>query len=947
MRRLLQGRDTKSKAVEATKARDGQPKHGFNIKSTLSSGHYLGVDQRGRGGRAGGDKVKFLRRTYGLPFGGDFRAATVPAAIALAVILCAAVFAEFQNREIFMQQSRADVAADLAHMRGRLEGNLDSNIQLVRGLVATVSTEPDMSQERFSVLASRLLQESSQIRHIAAAPNFVVSLIYPVAGNEKAIGLDYRQVEGQRASAFQARDTGELALAGPIELVQGGTALVGRFPVFTGSARGQGGFWGVISAAIDTEKVFRDSGLFDPALPYDVAIGHDLQSKPFFGNAEVLLGDPVVTKVNLPSLSLFIAAVPKRGWHAAPNNVWLLRVFIFVCGALILIPILLTGRLVGERQRHIGELSRRELELEQLSRRLALALDTSKVGVWDYDTATKELVWDERMAELYGLECHGKPRTYETWKNSVHPDDVERAEREFDDGIASTGKYEAHFRIRLPDGDVRHVRAVGATYLAANGNIKVIGLNWDVSADVALNEDLRRAKNLTEARNAELLVAKARIELTALHDSLTGLPNRRYLDEKLELRALARGGKARRTALLHIDLDRFKQINDTLGHAAGDAMLIHAANVLKNNVRAGDFLARVGGDEFVVLCQLEGRSECENARYLSGIAERIIGKMRQPVMYEGHECRFGVSIGIATDDGSGDPRDLLVNADIALYRAKSLGRNRHQFFNEALQAEIINTKRVADEILTGLEQGQFVVHYQPQFDASTLEVTGVEALVRWKHPTQGILGPDSFLKIAEELSVVSTIDRLVLEQALADFEEWRAAGLAIPKLAVNVSARRLDDEELIAGLRGLGIRPGTVSFELVESIFLDDKDTFIGSNVQRIKDLGIDIEIDDFGTGYASIVSLIKLRPRRLKIDRQLVMPIVSSAEQRGLVQSIIEIGRSLGIEVIAEGVETLDHVRILKKLGCQELQGYVFARPMSSEALKSFVHGRSWRAAS
>lgn len=629
------------------------------------------------------------------------------------------------------------------------------------------------------------------------------------------------------------------------------------------------------------------------------------------------------------------------------DDLWLLRGLVILCGALIVIPLLATGRLVSERKNHIEELCRREQELGQLSQRLSLALDTSKIGVWDYDPASRELVWDRRMDELYGIESGEQPRGYETWRNAVHPDDLERVERAFDDGMVSDGRYDANYRVFLPGGAIRYVRAVGAFYRDVDGNAKVIGLNWDVSADVALNEDLRRAKRQTEARNAELLVAKARIELTALHDSLTGLPNRRYLDEKLALRASSEKGKTRRTALLHVDLDRFKQINDTLGHAAGDAMLVHAADILKSNVRAGDFLARVGSDEFVVLCQLDGRDEGGHAQYLAALADRIITKMRQPVVYEGHECRFGVSVGIALEDGSGEGlRNLLVNADIALHRAKSSGRSRHQFFNEALQADIVRTKQMADEILTGLEQGQFIVHYQPQFDASTLEVAGVEALVRWDHPTRGILGPDIFLKAAEELNVLSIIDGTVLHQALVDFEDWSSIGLAVPRIAVNVSASRLGDEELIQSLIGLGIQPGAVSFELVESIFLDDNDTSVGANVERIKALGIDIEIDDFGTGYASIVSLLKLKPRRLKIDRQLVTPIVTSAAQRGLVQSIIEIGRSLGIEVIAEGVETAEHVRILRKLGCHGLQGYVFARPMAAGPLKAFIGSRSWRAA-
>jgi len=885
--------------------------------------------------------------------GATFRRTNIPAAIALVVALAGGLFADYQNREIGRERLRSEVLSQVSLIRARLEGNINGNIQLVRGLVATLATEPNMSQQRFGMLAANLLGERSQIRNIAAAPDLVVRLMYPLVGNEKAIGLDYRLNERQRDTVFRARDTGELVLAGPVDLVQGGRGFIGRFPVFVSTPHSERTFWGVVSAVIDLERLYADSGLLDDDQTIAIAIsGADgvrgAQDTPFFGEAATVADDPVTAEVHLPSGAWTVAAVPKNGWDVPSTDRWILRVLILAGGAIIFVPIFLTGRLIEERQRHIGELRRREVDLQRLSRRLGLALETSRVGVWEYNITNDVLVWDERMNELYGLPADNRQRSYTDWHNALHPDDLERAQEDFRQAVETTGQYNSDYRLKLPDGSVRHIRAIGAVYEDVDGTSKIVGVNWDVSSDVALNDDLRRVKNLTEARNAELLVAKARIEHTALHDSLTGLPNRRFLDQKLELRAALREDEGRRTALLHIDLDRFKQINDTLGHAAGDAMLVHASKILRVNVRSTDFIARVGGDEFVVLCWMDNDDPADDALYLSSLAERIIREMREPVRYEGHECRFGVSVGIATEPDTGcDPRRLLVNADIALYRAKSRGRNRYQFFNDALQAEIVHTKRVADEILNGLEQGEFVAYYQPQFDAETLEVTGVEALARWNHPSEGVLGPDAFLKVAEELNVVSTIDRMILEQALADFSMWAEQGIPIPKISVNVSARRLNDEELIGGLSRLDFKPGTVSFELVESIFLDENDEHIGWNVEQIKELGIDIEIDDFGTGYASIVSLIKLKPRRLKIDRQLVMPITGSPAQRHLVESIIEIGKSLGIEVIAEGVETMEHARVLRQLGCHGLQGYAFARPMRAVELNAFVAARRWRKAS
>ena len=882
-----------------------------------------------------------------------FRITNIPAFLAIFVIAFAWLFAEYQNRRVFEQDLRAQVLDRVSLIRAKLEGQINANIQLVRGLIATLETEPYMTQQRFASLASNLLEPNSQLRNIAAAPDLVVTLMYPIKGNERAIGLDYNKNEAQREAAQRARDTGELILAGPVDLVQGGQGFIGRFPVFTRRPDGTRAFWGIVSAVVDLEKLYRDSGLLDKNLPIEIALsGRDgmggLDGERFFGPAHVITDNPVVVGVLLPSGSWRIAAVPRGGWDVSPHNVWLLRALMLVAGALIMVPTVLTGRLTEERQKNIRELKRRERQLERLSRRLGLALKTSQVGTWETTIGTENEFWDDRMNELFGYPADGRCRTSDHWRRRLHPDDLAQAQAEFRKAVETDGGYVSQYRIVLGDGDVRHIRAIGAIYKDEPGPKKMVGVNWDVTADVRLNEELKRAKTLTEARNAELEATKARIEFNALHDSLTGLPNRRYLDDILAEHAGKFVEGVETAGLLQIDLDRFKQINDTLGHAAGDAMLVHTAKVLKSTVEPGDFVARIGGDEFVVVCRRSAGAEDGDSRHLASLADRIIERMRQPVVYHGHECRVGVSIGIATDRGAvADPLRLLVNADIALYRAKSSGRNRYQFFNDALQAEIVTTKRIADDILSGLENNQFVAWYQPQFDAGTLDIIGVEALARWNHPTEGLLAPNSFMKIAEELNVVAAIDRVILEQTLANFTRWERAGLNIPKASVNVSARRLHDEELVRNLRRMDIRPGTISFELVESIFLDENDELLTWNVEQVKDLGIDIEIDDFGTGYASIVSLMKLKPRRLKIDRQFVKPVTHSPAQRQLVGSIIDIGRSLGIEVLAEGVETMAHARTLQKLGCNALQGYAFARPMSGDDLVEFVRSRRWRKAS
>ncbi len=869
------------------------------------------------------------------------RPSRLPVLLALIATMVLGAFAHWQNQVAYDQRVRSDVLKELSVVRAKLEGNINSNIQLVRGMVATIATEPDMDQARFAQLASKLLEERSQIRNIAAAPDLVISLMYPLEGNEQAVGLDYRKNDAQRDAALRARDTHQMVLAGPVALLQGGEGFIARFPVFVGEGS-DSVFWGIVSSVFETRRLYGDSGLFDSGLGIEVAIeGRDGLvgvGGPFYGDAKVLQSRPVTAEIILPAGRWEIAAIPRGGWQAVAPNAWLIWLGFILVGGIVAVPTYYAGRMNEDRQRHVDALRHREGDLLRLSRRLGLALETSQIGVFEYDIDNGNLVWDDRVNSIFGLPRDNGIRGYAHWRDAIHPDDLARAEEEFRVAVQVTGHYHSEYRIVTPDSVVRNVRAIGTVYRDPGNTTKIVGVNWDVSADVALNEDLKRASKLSEARYAELEAAKAAIEHNALHDSLTGLPNRRYLDDVLRQRASDAEARGEALSLLHIDLDRFKQINDTLGHAAGDAMLVHVAEVLASNTRAEDFAARVGGDEFVVVS-----GEGDEAA-LAAIANRIIQRLREPVRYGEHWCRFGVSVGIASETGRQlDPKRLMINADIALYRAKGRGRNRYEFFTSALQSEVTRSKRLADEIQQGLERAEFVPYFQPQFDAETLEVVGVEALARWRHPSGRVLAPAEFLDIAEDLDVVPVIDRIVLESSLRYLDLWQQNGIPMPKVAVNVSARRLQDERLIESLTGISFAPGQLAFELVESIFLDETDEVVRWNIDQIKELGIDIEIDDFGTGHASIVSLMRLKPKRLKIDRQLVAPVVESAAQRQLVKSIVDIGRSLGIEVLGEGVETMAHAAILRKLGCTTLQGYAFATPMSGEALEGFLTEKPW----
>ncbi|XAZ22570.1 EAL domain-containing protein [Sinorhizobium sp. B11] len=527
------------------------------------------------------------------------------------------------------------------------------------------------------------------------------------------------------------------------------------------------------------------------------------------------------------------------------------------------------------------------------------------------------------MHRLYGTGQTVREVPTLIWANAIHPDDRERAERDFEKAIATRGAYNSQFRIILPSGEIRHIRSRAHFYVDEEGMPSFIGAEWDVTADVLLNAELGKQKMVAEARALALEESNARIEHVADHDYLTGMPNRRLLDKRL---AELPGDKSISTlAVLHLDLDQFKQINDSHGHTAGDAVLRSASLRIAAAIPANGMAARVGGDEFViVLMNFAGLEE------LTAIVEDVQRRLRKKIRFGKEMLQSGASIGVSWSSDR-RARNLLAESDLALYQAKKLGRNRIEFFSRQLQDDLRGKRRLAEGLAQALEKGEVIPYYQVQLDARTREITGLEALARWDHPEKGVLAPGVFLRIADEYGLSADIDAAVLQRALEDRATWQAMGYHVPRIAVNISPGRLADPALLEKLRRLAIPPGAIVFELVETIFLDDCDEKFLANIDLIKEMGIDIEIDDFGSGHASLIGLVRLKPKRLKIDRQLVTDVVESAEQRRVIGSIVEIAKALDVEVIAEGVETEAHAVTLSWLGCDSLQGFALGYPASA----------------
>jgi diguanylate cyclase (GGDEF)-like protein/PAS domain S-box-containing protein len=457
----------------------------------------------------------------------------------------------------------------------------------------------------------------------------------------------------------------------------------------------------------------------------------------------------------------------------------------------------------------------------------------------------------------------------------------------------------------------------------------------DQEALIKLSEELV----LLEKENRRLFDLARTVARESKEDPLTGLSNRRHFEVQLKawVSGLRKGGRS--FAVFCVDLDRFKSVNDTLGHGAGDRLLIHVADVLRRLCEEGDLIARMGGDEFVVLRPLG-----DSALSISGLADRIVQEMREPFAFEGKSIVCGASVGVALADAKmSNPDQVVADADEALYHAKAHGRGRWSFFTAEMHADSIATKQLAAELLVACDRKEFVPYFQPIIDAGTGQLVSAEVLVRWLHPQRGLLLPGEFLRVAASMGIVSRIDRLVFGVVRTELHRLDEVGAVLPRVSINVSAGRLEDPSLIHEIKSSGINPSRIVIEILESVYLERMSDTVKWALNELAEMGVTIALDDFGTGHASVKGLLKINPKILKIDKGFVRPAVYDARSRALLESIIGIGRGLGMKVVAEGVETAEHVALVRGLGCDYLQGYFLGSPMSASDLAERMNNQDW----
>ncbi len=569
------------------------------------------------------------------------------------------------------------------------------------------------------------------------------------------------------------------------------------------------------------------------------------------------------------------------------------------------------GRAMHEAETR-ARLRRAEQSLRQSESRLARAQKIARMGSWEWDLDTGEIYWSDELYRIFGLE----PGTPAVIENDWVIAQINQADRPaFKKAILNAS---------------RNCQPFNIVYRITSGNDDEIVVNSQAEVEPGDDGKARLISGTTLDITARIR-AESEIQQLINYDTLTGLPNRNLLHDRLKL-AIAQAARERMLlGVMVLDLDRFKSINDTLGHRAGDKLLKTVASRLEACVRESDTLARLGGDEFVVIL-----INVANEEGITVVAKKILAVIAEPIYIDGHEIYTSGSIGIAVYPMDGeDSHTLLKHADLAMYQAKELDRNNFQFFSREMNIKVLERMMLENSMRRALDKEEFFLVYQPQVDARSGRIVGMEALLRWQHPDLGLLSPDKFIFLAEETGFILQLGEWVLREACRQNREWQERGLPPVRMAVNLSAKQFGqyhlDEMIAATLMETGLSPEWLELEITESAVMKNAEQNI-SILRTMKDMGVTLAIDDFGTGYSSLSYLKHFPINRLKIDRSFVRDITSNTDDAAIAEIIIAMAQTLKLNVIAEGVETRAQMEFLSFHNCVEMQGYLFSRPVRSE---------------
>jgi len=585
-------------------------------------------------------------------------------------------------------------------------------------------------------------------------------------------------------------------------------------------------------------------------------------------------------------------------------------------GAMLLLALLMVWffryalRTSQEIDDNLIDLQASNQALEASEQRFRAVAEAASDWIWETDRQHRLTYLSQRFVDVTGYKTHdwlGQPL------NLLLACDTTPLGAWLDDLDESSGQQAAHLRCAYHDQHnlLRFCRLSARPIHAKGQRIGFRGTASDITDEVA---------------------AHAHIQHLSMHDALTGLANRNKLSRFLE-QALLKGEQAAPLTLILLDLDSFKPINDSLGHAAGDAVLLEIAARLRETTRDGDLVARLGGDEFVlVIANMDNRKEIDR------FCARLIDSLHQPIPYEDHSLHVGASLGIAQTRLQGyDAGELIRCADIALYQAKAEGKNTWRYFSVEMNQQIQYRRQLENDLRRAVKQQEFVLHFQPRYRLQSLEIVSVETLVRWQHPVEGLLGPDTFIPLAEQTDLIVPLGLWVLRNACEIARDWPAPLL----VSVNLSPAQFSRSDVVADVRQILVETGfpaqRLELEITENVMLNDIEGALGT-MNALKELGVRLNMDDFGTGYSSLGYLRTYPFDSIKIDKRFVAGLSSDSNDRAVVQAIINLGKAMGLTVTAEGVETEQQLRALGMEQCHEVQGFYLSRPLERDDFEALL---------
>jgi diguanylate cyclase (GGDEF)-like protein len=821
----------------------------------------------------------------------------------------------FLQQEIIRQ--RSETQNQLTTLRTQIEGVINSNIQLVQGLAAVISTKPDIDQEYFARISKGIIKNSNIIHNLAGAPDLIISLIYPVQGNQAALGLDYSLHPQQKAAALKVIESGKLVLAGPLQLQQGGTGFVARMPVYTASLESdeKNSLWGLLASVFDAEKFYQQAGLKDNNLKVQLAIkGRDAKGasgEHFFGDKNIYRLKPVSENINLPYGSWQVYAIPSSGWLTQSDNVWLLR-SIHLLLALFIIAILTIASNNHQKQKHLKE------DLKSSNYRFTSVLDGMNAVVFVTDMQNHEILYaNPKALDTFGDRLLGD----KCWQRFQADQNQACSFCVNDQLVDETG------RINPPIS-----KEIKSSFNGLWYKCETQAIHWDDGRIARLEVET----DISELKRNEQLLSEAHksLESSAYYDPLTDLPNRRMLTSHFHEVVAAQADSNNQLIICYLDLDGFKQVNDKYGHETGDRLLRMIASRLNSSLREKDTLARWGGDEFAILLTVRDMQEATE------LLNHILVRVTDSYSIKNLKLQVSASIGVAVySETDKDIDTLLRQADQAMYSAKQQGKQQFCFFDADKDRKKYALQEQLKEVLQAISDNEMVLYYQPKLSLKEVKIYGVEVLIRWSHPSKGIIPPVEFLPYIRGTDAQIALDWWVIETAINQALQWQRHHVPL-SVSINVSPMTLQQEnfisQLLKVLQHRQLKPGIIELEILESDVADiDK---IIDVIEKLKTFNLNFALDDYGTGYSSLTYLRKLPVDTLKIDQSFVRDMLVNKDDLNIVEGVIGLARVFDREVIAEGVETIEHGLKLASMGCTNLQGYGIARPMPLEQFNDWL---------